>query len=390
MNTHANLRMAIVIATCCAAAVSGCATPSLNENHELVAGSDIPRELQKISHPTYRVAPPDILIIEAVHNIRPAADKLRVGDVLTIQLGNPEPLSGGNAAGATPLEQQARLQLEVQTKFVDREFRIQPDGTVDFGAIYGKVKVEGLTLEEAKKAVRVHFTQYGVDDKGKRYGIKDPQVSVTLPNVAGKQVIAGEHLVRPDGTIALGVYGSVHVAGQSLAEVKASVESYLSQFINKPEVSVDVAAYNSKVYYVITDGGGYGETIVRLPCTGNETVLDALSNVQGLSQVSGKKIWLARPSQPGAKQAQILDLDYNAIVREGITTTNYQILPGDRVYIAADPMISLDNFVAKLISPFERLFGFTLLGNGTVRALQQGRNSGGGGGGGAGAGAGFF
>ena len=53
-------------------------------------------------------------------------------------------------------------------------------------------------------------------------------------------------------------------------------------------MSVDVLAYNSKVYYVIMDGGGYGQQIVRLPCTGNETVLDAIAQVNGLPQVASK------------------------------------------------------------------------------------------------------
>jgi hypothetical protein len=38
-------------------------------------------------------------------------------------------------------------------------------------------------------------------------------------------------------------------------------------------------------------------------------------------------------------------------------------------------MIHFDNFIAKTTAPFERIFGFTLLGNGTVRALQEGGNS---------------
>ena len=38
---------------------------------------------------------------------------------------------------------------------------------------------------------------------------------------------------------------------------------------------MDVQGFNSKLYYVILDGGGAGQQVVRLPVTGNETVLDA-------------------------------------------------------------------------------------------------------------------
>ena len=59
-----------------------------------------------------------------------------------------------------------------------------------------------------------------------------------------------------------------------------------------------------------------------------------------------------------------------------------QILPGDRIYIQADRLIATDNFIAKVTTPVSRLFGFVLLGNGTVRALQRGSGTGGTGGGG--------
>ena len=38
----------------------------------------------------------------------------------------------------------------------------------------------------------------------------------------------------------------------------------------RDEVIVDVVSYNSKFYYVISDGGGYGATIVRVPVNGSD------------------------------------------------------------------------------------------------------------------------
>jgi polysaccharide export outer membrane protein len=46
------------------------------------------------------------------------------------------------------------------------------------------------------------------------------------------------------------------------------------------------------------------------------------------------------------------------------------LFPGDRIYIQADKMIHTDNFIAKTIAPFERLFGFVLLGSGTHSTLR--------------------
>lgn len=325
-----------------------------------VAGQ--PRELDMASIPPYRVAPPDILIIEAVNNIRPPSDRLRAGDELLIRVADALPIEADVDPEANPIEAQIQLEFERDFKVINRTYRIQPNGTVDLGPEYGAVRVAGLTLSQAKPAIEQYLQS--------ELGLKAPLVSVEMPDLLGRQAIAGEHLVRPDGSIALGIYGSVFVAGMSLREVKSAVERHLSQFILEPEVNVDVASYNSKVYYVISDGGGYGERVVRIPFTGNETVLDAIANVEGLSQVSSKKIWVARPAPAGTGCAQVMPVNWNDIAAEGITETNYQVLPGDRIYVKADHFIAFDNYVAKITAPIERILGFTLLSTSTARAIK--------------------
>lgn len=388
MTTKRPVRAWMSLALLLCGTLSGCAL-TMEEDAPQVIPTDFPRELRKVTLPTYRVAPPDILSIEAVHNIRPASDPLRAGDALAIRIGNPEPLDAGvdlgvDAGQAELMEAELRLQKEVRDKYIDGEFRIQTDGKIYLGPVYGAVSVAGMTFEQAKQAIESHLKAYTQDANGQPAGLLDPRISIELPDVSGKQPITGEHLVRPDGTVSLGVYGGLYVAGMTLNEVKHSIETHLAAFVHEPEVSVDVLAYNSKVYYVITDGAGYGESVVRLPCTGNETVLDAISQVDGLSEVSSKEIWIARPSAHDATCSQILEVDWDSIAALGITNTNFQILPGDRVYVKADHMIAADNFIGKVIAPFERVFGFVLLGHGAVRNLQFGhinRGLGGAGGG---------
>jgi len=157
----------------------------------------------------------------------------------------------------------------------------------------------------------------------------------------------------------------------TVTESKLRLEKHLEQFFDSPEISIDVAAFNSKVYYVVTQGANLGDNVVRVPVTGNETVLDAVSQVQGLSQVSSKKIWIARPAPGGFGCEQILPVDWNAITRGGATETNYQLLPGDRIFIAQDPMIAFNNMIAKAKAPFERVFGFGGLTVQTIRSFRS-------------------
>jgi polysaccharide export outer membrane protein len=212
------------------------------------------------------------------------------------------------------------------------------------------------------------------------YIIEPPDVLLieTTEGLPKEQRIGGPHLVRPDGYVSLGIYGSARVAGLTLDQAREAIadEIFRTQTPAKrpdpTKIYVDVLAYNSKVYYIITDGGGYGEQVYRMPITGNETVLDAMSLINGLPPVASKKhIWVARrvPDHGGA--GNILPVDWISITQGGSAATNYQILPGDRVYVHSDKLIRLDTWLSKLIAPAERVLGVTLLGSETVNSIRN-------------------
>lgn len=327
----------------------GCCGPQLGS--EVRSGlpvgdpeSNVPRELEKVTLPTYRVEPPDILLIDAIRVIPRPPYRIDPLDALFISVPNALPID--------PIRD---------------VYPVDPDGMVNLGKTYGRVKVSELTLEEAQKAIA----------KQLRNVLKqEPDVTVNLAQSKSIQDIRGQHLVGIDGTIRLGVYGSVRVTGMTLDEAKHAIESHLSKFLVRPEVSVDVFSYNSKVYYVVTDGGGNGEQVLRFPLTGNETVLDAVSNIAGLPPVASKKrIWLARPAPPGCPR-QHLPVHWDCIVRDADPTTNYQLVPGDRIYVMAKPLVTVDTALARALSPIERMFGVTLLGSTTVRSFRNNGNQG--------------
>ena len=186
------------------------------------------------------------------------------------------------------------------------------------------------------------------------------------------QPVWGEYAVRPDGSVYLGLYGSVPVAGLSLNQAATTIRESLAKQVfpdaggvdaDQLIVILDVVQYNSKKFYVILDGGGIGEQVVPLPVTGSETVLDALASVGGLQPVASKRnIWIARRTPHPGQPEQILPVDWVGITQHGIVTTNYQIMPGDRVYVKAQRIVTIDTTLARVISPIERILGVTLLG----------------------------
>lgn len=204
-------------------------------------------------------------------------------------------------------------------------------------------------------------------------------ISTERPTPLWPQAVTGQFLVRPDGTVGLGVYGSVQVSGLTLDKAKESIQGFLAYVTGlKPAaiaVAVDVVQFNSKTYYVVTDGAGFGEGVFRFPITGSETVLDAISQIQGLPQVASKRhVWVARRGPGGGPDGcpdQVLPVNWIAMTRYGDTKTNYQVLPGDRIYVMAQPIIRTNNFMQKVLAPVQQALGITLLGGETVRSVRQ-------------------
>jgi polysaccharide biosynthesis/export protein len=300
------------------------------------AGEPVPTEKEKTSLPVYVVEPPDILVIEAIRVVPKPPYHIQSTDVLDIKIDNiPEPIA--------------------------ERFLVDPSGRIDFGPRLGKAQVGGMTTDEATQAVAQAISE----------NYREPLVSVTLFQSSALQQVTGEHLVSPDGTVNLGTYGSVYVAGMTLEQANEAIVEQLSRKLDQPQVAVSVFAYNSKVYYVITQGAGSGDNVARLPVTGNETVLDAIAQINGLSRLSSKHIWIARPAPGGAGCDVILPVNWNEITAGAATATNYQILPGDRIFIAENKMIALDAALNKAIAPFERIFGFTLLSTQTIQTINR-------------------
>ncbi len=136
--------------------------------------------------------------------------------------------------------------------------------------------------------------------------------------------------VLPDGTINLGKYGQPRVEGKTVPEIEAIVRTaVLGQTKDAGVISVRLISRQSKVYYVIGEVNSPG----RFPLNGNETVLDALMQAGGLNdKASRDNIILSRPSKPNCPRI-VLPVCWKQIVQHGDTTTNYQIAPGDRVYV---------------------------------------------------------
>lgn len=297
-----------------------------------------PRELSMTSLPAYRIAPPDVVTIELQKMVPKPPYYLQTLDVIYV-----------------------RVLGTLYDQPIDNYYVISAEGTIDLGPSYGVIRVEGMTVEGARDAIKNHLTQV----------LRAPEVSISLAQMSAMQPINGQYQIGPDGTVNLRYYGTVHVAGMTLMEAKFAIEQRLSHYLNSPVVSMDVVAYNSKSYYVITQGAGNGDSVRKLPITGNETVLDAISQIGGMSQLSSQKIWIARPAPGNFACEQRLPVDWTAISSGASTATNYQIMPNDRVFIVQDNFTATSNWIGRVMSPFERAAGVISLGTNTARNIRN-------------------
>jgi protein involved in polysaccharide export with SLBB domain len=142
--------------------------------------------------------------------------------------------------------------------------------------------------------------------------------------------LPSDQTVLPDGRIDLGQFGRLPVAGKSIEQIEQEVQTAVqAKTPNSGPINVRLIGRNSKVYYVLGQVNAPGS----FPLQGRETVLDGLVAAGGLNvRASRSNIILSRPTAPDSCRI-VLPVCYRQIVQLGDTTTNYQLQPGDRIYV---------------------------------------------------------
>jgi polysaccharide biosynthesis/export protein len=139
-----------------------------------------------------------------------------------------------------------------------------------------------------------------------------------------------DQVVPPDGQIELGKYGRVQVVGMTAQEVEQEVQKIINAASpDAGPMTVSLVGRQSKVFYVLGEVNSPG----AYPISGRETVLDAILAAGGVTDAADLGgITFTRPSPPNECRV-VLPICYREIVQLGDTATNYQVGPGDRIYV---------------------------------------------------------
>ena len=134
--------------------------------------------------------------------------------------------------------------------------------------------------------------------------------------------------------------------------------------VESERVFVDLASYNSKVYFVQGDVGSPG----RLPITGKETVLDAINYAGGLIPTAEPSdIHLYRPAR-GGKAAKDYRIDLAAILR-GEAKANLQIFSDDRIVVGRNEVVKKTIEIDRAAAPLNSVFNSALQQSFILRSL---------------------
>jgi polysaccharide biosynthesis/export protein len=129
--------------------------------------------------------------------------------------------------------------------------------------------------------------------------------------------------VGPDGMISLPLVGQIKADGLTKEQLKEAIVGHLKEFLNSPEVDVQVLKVNSKRYFVYGGVGRPGD----YPLVQETTIMDALSNVGGFKEFSNKKkIYVLRGTQK-------FNFNYNDVSHGKNMEQNILLQNGDRVFV---------------------------------------------------------
>jgi polysaccharide export outer membrane protein len=150
--------------------------------------------------------------------------------------------------------------------------------------------------------------------------------------------LPGDQVVLQDGTIDLAEFGRPVVAGKTVAQIEAEVQKLIAAKAKDREeaqVNVRLVGRVSKVFYVLGEVNAPG----AFPLSGRETVLDGIIAAGGITRAANtKKVILSRPTHPDGCRV-VLPVCYDNVVQLGDASTNYQLMPGDRIYIPSKGLL---------------------------------------------------
>jgi polysaccharide export outer membrane protein len=169
--------------------------------------------------------------------------------------------------------------------------------------------------------------------------------------------------IRPDGMVSFEGIGEVEAAGKTPAQLASVLKERIAKLyavVGDNPVDVRIAAYGSKVFYVM------GQVLRPGPMnyTGRDSVLTALAASQPSPTAWKSRVQVIRPAPTEDVPPRIFEMNLNKAMVHGDTSKDVLLQEGDIVYVPPTILASVAMVLEEFISPIARAFyGAYLLQN---------------------------
>jgi len=163
--------------------------------------------------------------------------------------------------------------------------------------------------------------------------------------------------VRPDGRMSFSLIGDVNANGLTPAKLDEIITGMLSEYVQKPEVTVVVTSISIRSTQILVLGqvarpGAY-------PMEERLTVLESIAKAGSYTETAGlRKVTIARQSRAGTPK--VIKVDLKKIITKGDRRGNVVLEPGDIVHVPtkASAWTIFDRYFLRGILP---VMGFVVL-----------------------------
>lgn len=263
---------------------------------------------------------------EALFKKDPPEYKIRPGDVIEIiyhMLYEENP-------GEYLLEVQDVLKIEFFNQLdLNRTVTVRSDGKLTFPLV-GDIQGSGLTTNQLEAELIKGYKRYLVDPiitiTLERFNVKIDELKKAITTASrGQSKISP---VRPDGRTTFPFIGDIKVGGQTVEQVRKTINEKYRVYVRNLEVTVVIERVVNPTIYVSGEVNGPGDLTV----TGPLYLSQVISRAKGLTPTAdGKKVMVIR--RYGVNKPIVFNADLDAVLLKGDVSKDILLTEDDMVYV---------------------------------------------------------